>query len=362
MNKQNVKVTTTSGFDGVEIEEYLEPITAHVVVGMNLFKDLLSGFSDLFGGKSRTYQNTLTSINDDVINELRERAYSIGANCVLGLKIDNDEVSAQGKSMMMVTALGTAAKANFSEKTINHKKEIKADRLSNDLLNFYKQKKKYIVESENDSLKINDELWEFVKSNKVNELAEYLLDSFLEFAKFYEVQENFKKFSNHLSEYLSVLDPEVAMSCLYKRLIEEQELDLKNQIIKKINELQLIDFERVLQLIKAPDFSTQKCSLQVLKTDKMSYEKPDIQQIKNIISLVSTTFTERGKKTSKKKALSSKEKEIWICECSKENDKERTYCSSCKRDIFGFSENETNAEQISKKLKSELEILEKVIA
>ena len=70
MKSQNVKVTTTSGFDGVEIEEYLEPITAHVVVGMNFFKDFLSGFSDFFGGKSKTYQNTLASINDEVINEL----------------------------------------------------------------------------------------------------------------------------------------------------------------------------------------------------------------------------------------------------------------------------------------------------
>ena len=93
MKAQNVKVTTASGFDGVDIEEYLEPITAHVVDGMNFFKDFLSGFSDFFGGKSKTSQNTLASIND--------------------------EVSAQGKSMMMGTALGTAAKANLSKKHLS---------------------------------------------------------------------------------------------------------------------------------------------------------------------------------------------------------------------------------------------------
>jgi uncharacterized protein YbjQ (UPF0145 family) len=59
MKPQDVKITTTSGFDNAEITEYFYPITAHVVVGMNVFKDFLSGFSDFFGGKSSSYQYTL---------------------------------------------------------------------------------------------------------------------------------------------------------------------------------------------------------------------------------------------------------------------------------------------------------------
>ena len=145
MKAQNVKVTTTSGFEGVKIEKYLEPITAHVVVGVNFFKDFLSGFSDFFGGKSSAYQNTLGSINDEVINELRKKAYSKGANCVLGLKIDNDEVSAQGKSMMMVTALGTAARANFTKLGIDVEREIKSNIISNEYFKFRSKKKQYIL-------------------------------------------------------------------------------------------------------------------------------------------------------------------------------------------------------------------------
>ena len=126
MKVNDVKVTTTSGFDDVKIVEYMEPITAHVVVGMNFFKDMFSGFTDFFGGKSKSYESTLSSINEEVINLLRKKAYSIGANCVLSLKIDNDEVSAKNKSMMMVTALGTAAKAEFIKvKEADYSKEIK---------------------------------------------------------------------------------------------------------------------------------------------------------------------------------------------------------------------------------------------
>jgi uncharacterized protein YbjQ (UPF0145 family)/CDGSH-type Zn-finger protein len=359
MKAQNVKVTTTSGFDGVEIEEYLEPITAHVVVGMNFFKDFLSGFSDFFGGKSKIYQNTLASINDEVINELRKKAYSIGGNCVLGLKIDNDEVAAQGKSMMMVTALGTAAKANFSKKSMTFPENIKADRISNELFNYYKQKKKYIIESENKSLRINDGLWDFVKSNKVSELAKYLLNSFLEFADSCQEyqKEELNKFSIHLSEYLSIIDSDIAIDCLYNKLLEEPKDKLRKKLIEKISELQLIDFDRIIGLIKEQDFSIQKCGVQILKADKMSYEKSDIHRIDNIINLVSSTFNERGEKSTKKKALSSKEKEIWICECGKENNIDKKYCSTCQKDIYGFNEQEVKPIEIAEKMVNELEIL-----
>jgi len=363
MKAQNVKVTTTSGFDGAEIEEYLEPITAHVVVGMNFFKDFLSGFSDFFGGKSKTYQNTLASINDEVINELRKRAYSIGANCVLGLKIDNDEVAAQGKSMMMVTALGTAAKANFSKKSITFPEKIKSDRISNELFNYYKQKKKYIIEYENNSLEINNKLWEFVKANKVSELANYLLNSYLEFVVAsveYEAGE-LNNFSNHLSEYLSIIDSDIAIDCLYNKLLEVQKDKIRKKLIEKITELQLVDYAKIIGLIKEQDFNIQKCGVQILRAEKLSYEKSDIQHIDEIINLVSSVFVERGEKSTKKKALSSKEKEIWICECGKENDIEKKYCSNCQKDIYGFNEQEVKPIEIAEKLVNELEILKEKI-
>ena len=135
MNLNNIKVTTTSSFDGVEILEYLEPVTAHVVVGMNFFKDFLTGFTDFFGGNSDIYQDTLSSINEQVINELRKKAYLKGANCVLGFKIDNDEISAQGKSMMMVTGMGTAALANFPKETTDFNKKLKLQRIVDEIEN-----------------------------------------------------------------------------------------------------------------------------------------------------------------------------------------------------------------------------------
>jgi uncharacterized protein YbjQ (UPF0145 family) len=359
MKVQNVKVTTTSGFEGVEIEEYIEPITAHVVVGMNFFKDFLSGFSDFFGGKSKTYQNTLASINDEAINELRRKAYALGGNCVLALKIDNDEVSAQGKSMMMVTAIGTAAKAKFVVKPIKPKEEYKADQISNEMLSYYKQKRRYVIESEKNELQINDELWEFVKVNKVNELAQYLLSGYLNFVDTYQEfnKDELNKFSDNLNEYLSVIDAEVAINCLYKRLQKEQKTELRKAIVSKIRRLQLIDFSLIINMIEGTDFNNQKSALQLLQAEKVSYESSDIMSIDQLINLISTKYIERGKVSTKKKVLSSKHKQIWICECTEENDRDKAYCTSCQKDICGFFEHETKPAEIIEKLFFDLEIL-----
>jgi len=140
MKVGNIKVTTTPGFDDVKILEYYEPVTSHIVIGMNVFKDFFSGVTDFIGGKSESYQKTLESINIQVINELRKKARSKGANCVLGLKIDNDEISAQGKSMMMVTAIGTPALADFPKEQSDRLKQLKFSRLRNEIQYLTKDK------------------------------------------------------------------------------------------------------------------------------------------------------------------------------------------------------------------------------
>ncbi|SDE62088.1 YbjQ family protein [Cellulophaga baltica] len=94
-NFKHIKVTTTSSLQNVEIVEYLEPISVTIVIGMNFFEDVLTGFRDVIGGKSNTYTKSLEKINEEAIIELKRRAHYLNANYVIGLSIDNDEISAQ---------------------------------------------------------------------------------------------------------------------------------------------------------------------------------------------------------------------------------------------------------------------------
>ena len=55
-NPKDVLVVTTSSVDGLKVKRYLKPVSAHIVAGTNLFSDFLGGLTDVFGGRSQTYQ------------------------------------------------------------------------------------------------------------------------------------------------------------------------------------------------------------------------------------------------------------------------------------------------------------------
>ncbi len=99
---KDVLVITASSTDGLKIKRYLKPVSAHIVAGTNLFSDFFGGLTDVFGGRSQTYQRQLTSLYNEAIERIKIAAYEIGANCIVGLNIDMDEISGKGKSMFML--------------------------------------------------------------------------------------------------------------------------------------------------------------------------------------------------------------------------------------------------------------------
>jgi len=103
-------VTTTQTLDGWEIETYIGPVFSHIVAGTGLFSDFAASLSDIFGGRSKTYQKQLSSINIEAIELLKNKTSLLGGNLILGFRIDHDEISGKAKQMFMVTASGTAAR------------------------------------------------------------------------------------------------------------------------------------------------------------------------------------------------------------------------------------------------------------
>jgi uncharacterized protein YbjQ (UPF0145 family) len=53
---KDILVITTSSAEGLKIKKHLKPVTAHIVAGTNLFSDFLGGLTDVFGGRSSSYQ------------------------------------------------------------------------------------------------------------------------------------------------------------------------------------------------------------------------------------------------------------------------------------------------------------------
>ncbi len=100
-------ITTTSSVEGREIAEYRGIVFGEVITGVNFIKDFGAGIRDLIGGRSKGYENELISAREEALAEIQQRASEIGADAIVGAKMDY-EVLGQAGSMLMVTVSGTA--------------------------------------------------------------------------------------------------------------------------------------------------------------------------------------------------------------------------------------------------------------
>lgn len=103
----NVIITTTNSVEGKRIVEYKGIIFGEIVSGVDFIKDFAAGLTNIFGGRSGSYEDELVSARETSLQELKQRASRLGANAVVGVKVDYETLG-QGGNMLMVTASGTA--------------------------------------------------------------------------------------------------------------------------------------------------------------------------------------------------------------------------------------------------------------
>lgn len=102
-------ITTTPAIEGHRITEYKGIVFGEVIAGVDFVKDFVAGLSNVFGGRSGTYEEELINTRGNAINEMTARAQQLGANAVVGVDIDY-EVLGSNNGMLMVTASGTAVR------------------------------------------------------------------------------------------------------------------------------------------------------------------------------------------------------------------------------------------------------------
>ena len=107
-------LVTTESVSPFPIQERLGIVTAECVLGMNLFKDFFTGASDVFGGRSQTFQDSLRQARETAIFELRSEAHILGADAVVAIPLNYSEISGGGKSMLFLVAAGTAVRIDRS--------------------------------------------------------------------------------------------------------------------------------------------------------------------------------------------------------------------------------------------------------
>lgn len=100
-------LTTTPTIEGHPIRYYFGVVNSETIIGANFVKDFKASLTDLFGGRSGTYERTLREAKDTALLELQQRAMAMGANGIVGIDFDYETIGANG-SMLMVSCSGTA--------------------------------------------------------------------------------------------------------------------------------------------------------------------------------------------------------------------------------------------------------------
>jgi uncharacterized protein YbjQ (UPF0145 family) len=101
-------VSTTPSLEGRPVQEYLGLVTGETILGANIIRDFMAGITDIVGGRSRAYEESLVEAKETALSEMIERAQALGADAVVGVDLDYETVG-QG-SMLMVSCSGTAVR------------------------------------------------------------------------------------------------------------------------------------------------------------------------------------------------------------------------------------------------------------
>lgn len=114
MNNGKVLLCTTDHLDGYQIEAYYGLVSAHVASGVNALRGWITAFRDVIGGKSGSYEKELARLEERAIAQLSEKAQSLGANAILGLRWDYSYVGGDKRSLLMLVATGTACRVRLA--------------------------------------------------------------------------------------------------------------------------------------------------------------------------------------------------------------------------------------------------------
>lgn len=340
----NFHITTTDGFPDGKITRYMGMVCANVVVGTNVFSDFAASVTDFFGGKSGTYRRKLEYVYREAVDDLKQKAWKLGANAVVGARIDFDEISGKGKSMFMVSVSGTACVAEMPGRDRQEEtgqaetRSVGQDELDREIM------KMEIVAYVKENKRILDDWVEFMMENPIEEILDRVIDIFSTSRTYVDQRE---KVLSLLSAYgRELLIPEV-----YGLAAKEGGLDCASDLI---HSLHLFDAARVLELCRE---DLKKGTL-FLGAKSDTYDERDLAAMEEICGLYdSMPDTGSVEKVTKSGMFSKKEEEKFICENGHENETYNEFCYQCGVNIKGLNKTEATA---VKKFKRKTEALRSI--
>ena len=103
-------LTTTESVEGKRITQYLGIVAGQAVMGTNVVRDFFADIRDIVGGRSGSYEKELDKAKRLALDDLASEAEDLGADAVVGVDLDYEFLGSGERSMLMVSANGTAVK------------------------------------------------------------------------------------------------------------------------------------------------------------------------------------------------------------------------------------------------------------
>ena len=101
----NIIVSTMNDLPGYRVTEVHGEICGLICRSRNVFSNIGAGLRTVVGGEAKGYTKLLSDSRDQATERLREAATAKGANAVLAMRFDCNEI---GDIMSEVAAYGTA--------------------------------------------------------------------------------------------------------------------------------------------------------------------------------------------------------------------------------------------------------------
>jgi uncharacterized protein YbjQ (UPF0145 family) len=101
----DIIISTMNDLPGYDVVEVHGEVYGLIVRARNVFSNIGAGLRTVVGGEAKGYTKLLSESRDDATDRLREAAAGKGANAVLAMRFDCNEI---GDVMSEVAAYGTA--------------------------------------------------------------------------------------------------------------------------------------------------------------------------------------------------------------------------------------------------------------
>ena len=322
---RDIPITSANLLHGFDIETTHGFVSSHVVTGVNIFSDVLSSLSNVFGWRSESSNKQIDSIKQEALKKLKIEVKKVGANGIIGVTIDVDEISGGGKAMFMITASGTAVKVGKTKSTHS------MNTLSSNSLNKLIVAEELVEKSKAGKLSYTEENIAKAIECECYELGPYFITKASEGAFNDDYLVNTKLPT--ILPYFMSLPPEIAIKAAHSQIGASS---YQNKLILElIQRCELFDFNEINKLIDRKEAHYSSFIIRACNSAKPSYTESDIAQFKSLLNKLEVLKTLSLEKYSKKGMLGTKT--LWKCICGTEVEEDRNSCHECDKTINGYT-------------------------